>query len=243
MPVKPRHPVGQYQRGPHAELKAADSLSPQAVHNLSLTVGTLPKGDTPVAWYISQNPDVLEAYQKFSRAQKNYRDRLTELCEISGFDPKTTIMRTGGGTELFGLEVKTDKTTMAWWRLTKDGYWVPRQRTKAERTSEVFTRFQKLRNVPWAPDFVPGMPSGVWMDGPLDPDGRPSTEVYPVKLYKAKDGDAVLAYIGANPDMAKHAFTVGPQWSRLKLSQYHAIKEYQERQRGMLKAGQEYPNG
>jgi hypothetical protein len=225
---QPPKPTTQWLNGPAAETTVLSQLPEPSIRALAETVGTLPpmgeRSAAPAAWYISVHPDVLGSYAHFQRDHQAWRDRLVELCEISGFDPKTTKVNATSEGALNGLVVyPRPDGAPSWWRETKQGYLVPRQRTKAEKASDVFTRFKKLHTIPRAIDYVPGLSHSVWLDGP-----EMSSTVYPVHLRKPRDGTAVLAFLAANPDMAREPFLVGPQWARMKLSMYHAIKERQE---------------
>lgn len=203
-------------------------LPPASLKHLAETVGPLPSGDTPVAWYMSLHPEVLAKYEEWRIANAAWRDRITELFLVSGFDPATTRIAHFDDHTMVGVYVPELKTH-TWWRQEKAGHWVPRKRTKAEKGSEVSQRFAASRRIPHVLRYVPGMPHSVWIDG------IESTTVYPVKLRRApgpgpdKGGTAVLAFLGVDPNAASNPpFEVGPQWSRMKLSLYHALRERQE---------------
>lgn len=198
------------------------SVMPEhSLKSMAEVVGTLPGGDIPAAWYLSLDPEVLAKYEQWRQAYAAWKDRYTELCERNGIAPTTKYRRLGEDTVL-GID-GTAELNPTWWRKTKEGYWVPRKRTRAEKTSEAFQRFHAARRIPNAFRYVPGIASSVWIEGK----GNDwATHVYPVHLRKP--GQAVLAFVGVNPDHACPPFEVGPQWSRMKLSVYHQLRERQE---------------
>jgi hypothetical protein len=106
-------------------------------------------------------------------------------------------------------------------RAHRDGYWVPRKRTKAEKLSKASALFGKLNYVPTAVDYLPGMPSSLWTHD----------KVYPVHVRRntvANAQAAVLAFVGADPDTAEPVFEVSEHWTRMKLSTFHLLREHQE---------------
>ena len=200
-------------------------LPDHSLKSLAELVGTLPAGDVPTAWYLSTHPEVLDAYQKFQVDHKAWRDRFAELCECAGLTAGKVKMSTYGGESLRGLYDKPTKD-LRWWRLTKDGIWTPRKRTKAEKNSVIAQRFRAAAVIPCAVSYLPGMPHSLWLPGP-----EMATTVYPVHVRKS--GEAVVVFLGAEPeDATEFPFEVGPQWSRMKLSTYHALKERQEAEGG-----------
>lgn len=196
-------------------------LPDTSLKSLAEQLGPLPPGDVPAAWYASTHPEVLEKYEAWRQAHAAWRDRFAELCTVSGFDRAKVRIAVLGEDAIEGLYVE-GLSTHTWWRKDKRGFWVPRKRTKAERSSEVLQRFQACRRVPSVLRYLPGLPHSLWIDH-----GLAGTKVYPIKVRKP--GQAVLAFLGADPDQARDfPFQVGPQWSRLKLSTYHMIRERQE---------------
>jgi hypothetical protein len=195
-------------------------LPDHSLKSLAEVLGPLPEGDVPAAWWVSTHPDVLDKYEQWRVAYAGWRDRFAELCEISGFDRATVKISVLGEDTLAGLSVPELKTH-TWWRQTKEGLWVPRKRTKAEKDSQVTARFNACRRIPWVLNYVPGLPQGLWIPGP-----GLATTVYPVKVRRAKGRDtAVVAFVGADPDKANPAFEVSEHWSKMKLSTFHMLRE------------------
>jgi hypothetical protein len=194
------------------------ALPERSMQYLNSVVGPLPEMDShPEAWYFSMDPEVLAGYEKFRVDYQSWRDRLTELLELSGLDPAKTGYRASVG-HLVSLVPNTPLTEIPrWWRKTKEGDLVPRKNTKAEKTSEVHQRFEKLHDIPRAVDYLVGMSSELWTD----------ERVYPVHVRKP--GQAVLVFLAIDPDKASFPFTVDARWSRLKLSMYHSLREYQQK--------------
>lgn len=197
-------------------------LADNSLKSLADTLGPLPDGDIPVAWYCSTHPEVLAKYEEWRVAHQGWRDRFAELCAKSGFAYPGTQVAMLGDDAIAGLLPPDEPTSATWWRKDRAGYWVPRKRTKAERSSEVFQRFQACRRVPSVVRYLPGLPHSLWVDGP-----GLATTVYPVKVRKP--GQAVLVFLGADPDRAQAStpFTLSEHWSRMKLSTYHMLKERQ----------------
>lgn len=192
----------------------------RSLQYLSNVVGKLPEMNAhPAAWYFSMDPDVLTGYEKYRVDKKSWRDRLTELIELSELAPESTAYRASVG-HLISLVPNARpavEDVPRWWRLTKEGDLVPRNRTKAEKTSEVSARFKALHDIPRAVDYLIGMSTDLWTD----------QRVYPVHVVKP--AQAVLVFLAHNPDRASFPFTVDDRWSRLKLSMYHALREHQEK--------------
>jgi hypothetical protein len=195
------------------------ALPERSLRYLSSVVGKLPPIDrAPSAWYFSMSEDVLAGYEEYRVKYQGWRDSLTELIQLSGLRPETTAYRASVGTlvSLVPDPSPLPEDVPRWWRLTKEGDLVPRRRTKAEKASEISQRFKALHDIPRAVDFLPGMPTDLWTD----------ERVYPVHVRKP--GQAVLVFLAFDPDLASHPFEVDNRWSRLKLSMYFALKEYQE---------------
>jgi hypothetical protein len=191
------------------------ALPERSLRYMSSVVGKLPPMDTaPGAWFFSMDKGALDGYETYRIAQKSWDDRMTELLELSGLPPNTKYLSSVG--HLVGLvPPKGLIDPPRWWRLTKKGHLQPRVRTKAEMNSEINKRFKALHDIPRAADHLPGMPSDVWTDN----------GVYPVHVRKP--AQAVLVFLAQDPDHANPEFVVGSQWSRLKLSMFHSLKEYQ----------------
>jgi hypothetical protein len=204
----------------NAPVLTQTALPERSLRYLSDTVGKLPQMDTaPAAWYFSLDPQVCGDYELFTVAKQAWRDKLTELIELSGLRPETTAYRASVGhlVSLVPNSPPAPEDVPRWWRLTKKGDLVPRQRTKAEKNSEVSARFKALHDIPRAVDYLTGMSTDLWTD----------ERVYPVHVRKP--GRAVLVFLAYDPDHATFPFSVDARWSRLKLSMYHALKGYQEK--------------
>lgn len=197
---------------------AQSALPERSLQYLSSVLGRLPEMTTPpAAWYFSMDEVVLAGYEKYRVDYQGWRDRLTELIELSGLKPETTAYRASVGHLVSLVPQAPLDEVPRFWRRTKDGDLVPRKRTRGEKTSEVAQRFDKLHDIPRAVDYLIGMPTDLWTD----------EKIYPVHVRKP--GQAVLVFLGHDPDQGSHRFAVGPQWSRLKLSMFYSLREYQSR--------------
>lgn len=195
-------------------LSVTDIVLPdRSLRYLSSVIGKLPTMDTtPAAWFFSMDTDVLAGYEEYRVAKKAWDDRMAELLELTG----CTKYYAGTG-HLMGLAPPSlTAEPPRWWRATKKGHWVPRARTKAEKTSEASARFKAVHDIPWPVDYLLGIPKELWTEN----------AVYPVHVRKP--GQAVLVFLGGDPDKADPEFAVDNQWSRLKLSMLLALKEYQD---------------
>lgn len=198
------------------EASAGLVLPESTVDSLSKTLGTMPEGDVPAAWYSSIHPNVLKGWDKYRAERFSWQDRYHELLAEINLSQGTQFMTSAKSHFIGIVPPKGVKKIPRWMRLDKNGYWVPRKRTKAEKESRISTLFAQLEHIPQAEEFVPGMPNTLWT----------SFGAYPVTFRKP--GPSVLAFVGTNPDDADPPFEVGPQWSRMKLSTYHLLREYQE---------------
>ncbi len=184
-------------------------MLPTDLPSLAKLLGSLPGGDAPQAWYISDHPEVLKGYARYKADRKIWNDRLAELLALSQIKPSQAVIK-GMPERLMGIVY--EGTTPRWWRKTNEGYLVPRKRTREERHSEVRRRFTDLGQIPWVIKYLPGMPNTV-LTG--------ASAHIPQAL---KPAEAVLVFLGVNPDEATHPFEVGDQWTRLKLSTYHLLR-------------------
>lgn len=190
------------------------------IKSLAELVGELPVIDAvPSAWYMSTDPEVLAGHDQWAHDYKVWYDQLTELMEFSGF--RTPNVRFGGwgGEYLIGFYV--DKEPPQWWRKDKKGYIVPRVRTVAERNSEVNQRFRKIQKIPRAINYLPGIPKALFMPGEEPGEKR----VFWPQV--CRPAEAVLVFLGADPDLAADPFVVDEQWQRMKMSTYHLLAERQ----------------
>jgi len=196
-------------------LPVTDSLK-----QLAEILGPLPPGDTPAAWWYSCDPQVLRDYARFEIDHKTWRTRMAHLYAISGFkspsDPLSAIRISSQGADyVLGLLPPPGvHQAPTGWRF-EHGVLVPRKRTLAERGSPVNRAFARVRTIPRAADYLTGLPTTLWT-----PDAA-----YPVDVRKP--GQAVLAFVGIDPDRSWPEFAPSPQWGRLKLSTYWLLRERQ----------------
>jgi hypothetical protein len=190
-----------------------------SVKGMAELIGKLPPGDLPAAWYMSLHHDVLVAYERYDKDAAGWRDKMAELIGIGGL-PHKLRFSTLGGDYLNGLIAPEDMTEPPrWWRFDKEGLLIPRKRTRAEREGEVLKLWKQLRDIPRAVDYLPGIPNTLWT---TDPD-------HGYAVHIRKPAKAVLAFVAHDPDKASPAFVVDGQWSRLKLSTFHLLRERQGR--------------
>jgi len=197
----------------------------ESLPELAEMIGPLPPGDTPAAWWMSTDAEVLAGYERFEADHKAWRSRIDKLWAISGFprrprgsqSPAQRIRVSSlGDAYLVGFVPPANLgDPPRFWRLNKQNILVPRRYTLMEKNSEVNKLFQRCRQIPNAVAYVPGMPDTLWT----------YERAYPVHIRRP--GAGVLAFVGYPPEGADPAFEPGPEWSRLKLSTWHLLRERQ----------------
>lgn len=198
------------------EASAVPTIPDFTLAGMAEILGTMPDGDVPAAWYSSTHPDVLTGWEKYKKARYEWQGVYDCLLDELGL-ARGTMFMTAAKSHFVGLvPPKGAKKPPRYMRIDKNGYWVPRKRTQEEKTSKPHQLFAELEHIPQAEEFVPGMPNTLWTH----------FGAYPVILRKP--AQAVLAFVATNPDDADPPFEVGPQWSRMKLSTYHLLRERQE---------------
>jgi hypothetical protein len=192
------------------------------LQDLAEIIGPLPPGDVPAAWWTSCDPEVIAAYDKFTKDHKAWRNRMDKLYRISGL-PRRSQRREAirvsalGDSYLVGLIPPPTMTTVPrWWRRNKQGVLVPRRYTLMEKKSEVNVLFGRCREIPRACDYMPGLPDTLWT----------YDKAYPVHVRKP--GSVVLAFVGWPPEGASPAFEPDSRWERQKLSTFHLLRERQK---------------
>lgn len=202
----------------------AGFVPPETLKSLNWQLGDLPEGDVPLAWYASTHGAVIEGWNLYLEATRQWNTGYAELLDAAGLKTTAQYMTTAKK-HFIGIVPPKGAKPNRWMRVDRDGLWVPRKRTTAEKQSVPSQLFDTLREIPEAVDFVDGMPNTLWSHN-----GMP----YPVVLRRnagANPNAAVLAFVGADPDTASPPFEVGPQWTRMKLSTYHLLREHQQERR------------
>lgn len=196
-------------------------LPENSIKNLAEVIGEIPPTDgPPAAWYMTLDADCIKGYRQYLWDHKAWQDRVAELLQISGL--KTDRIRYGGfGHQQYLVGFYIDGDPPRWWRRDKKGYIVPRQRTKAERVSEIRTRFEACQKIPTALSYMQGMPHSLY--GQRGPEGERAVFFPQVR----KPGQAVLVFLGMDPDQAGEPFEPDARWSRMKLSIFHLLRERQ----------------
>jgi hypothetical protein len=182
---------------------------------MAQTIGKLPPGDIPAAWWMSMNHNVLAAYKRYQEDAAWWRNQYALLMGIGGL-PYKLRFSTLGGDQLNGLIPPEDMTDPPrWWRIDKEGLLIPRKRTRAERDGEVNKVWDSLQDIPRAVNYLPGIPKVLCTDN----------VTYPVHIRKP--AEAVLAFVAYDPKKADPLFEVDGQWTQLKLSTFHLLRERQ----------------
>lgn len=209
------HTRGSGEAEPTSDILSV--LPDHSIRSLAIAIGDLPEGDVPGGWFVSTHPDVAKGYADWQAAKRMWNDGFATLLKEAGLPAQIQYV-SATPSHLIGIKTPTGVKPNRWMRLDKNGYWIPRKRTQAEKTSKVFTLFASLEHIPQAVEFVPGMPDALWMHN----------RAYPVVLRKALGEHAVCAFLGTNPDDADPPFEVSEHWARMKISTFHLLRERQE---------------
>lgn len=192
---------------------------------LAEMLGPMPAGDTPAAWWVSTDPDVLAGYDLYAADRKSWFRRWNQLLGISGF-PSDSAAKTAESNTLIGVMPPAGATVSSrWWRrASHTAYYVPRKRTREEKASEVNGLFAQLIDIPVAIDYLPGIPSSLWAKVQMgEHDYR--REGYPVTARRP--AQAVCAFVGVDPVVADPAFEVSEAWLSMKVSTFLQLRERQ----------------
>lgn len=189
------------------------TMPENSVKSLRAIIGQLPSGDIPAAWYSSTDPDVRAGYDEFIAANRDWNAIYKTMLTEAGLS-HTTKFVTHANHYLAGLVPKfANGEVPRLMRIDKNGRMVPRKRTVAEKESRVNELWDECFEMPDAEKFIPGIPHTIWQHN----------RILPVKFRKP--AIAVLAFMAITPEEATEPFEVSPQWSRMKLSTYHLLKE------------------
>lgn len=183
-----------------------------SIKSLRAIIGQLPSGDIPAAWYSSTDPDVREGYDEFISANRDWNAVYKTMLTEAGLNESIRFV-THANHYLAGLVPRVGTQTPRLMRVDKNGLLVPRKRTRAEKESRVNELWEECFEMPDAEKFIPGIPHTIWQDN----------RILPVKFRKP--AIAVLAFMTIAPEEATQPFEVSPQWSRMKISTYHLLKE------------------
>ena len=184
--------------------------------DLAATIGELPGGDTPAAWYASMTDEVIAGYEEYRKAQRDWNERYIRLLEVGGLPPACQFLTEGARGHLLGiLAPKGLNTPPRWFKWQKGHVLVPRKRTTAERHSPVRDLFLSCTVIPRAIDYIPGMPRTLLVNG----------IAYAPQVRRP--AQAVLVFLAAAPERATPPFEPDPNWARMKISAFHLLKERQ----------------
>ena len=156
---------------------------------------------------------MLDRYDDFLVDRHAWDQAMAQLLALSQFPP-TIRYSTLGNDYLVGFYPPEGMTTPRWWRIDQ-GLLVPRKRTRAEKASEVNKLWSKLKTIPEAVNYVPGLPNTLWVgDKAYAPVVR-------------KPAQAVLVFLGMDPAKATQPFVMGAEWTPLKVSTFNLLRERQ----------------
>lgn len=189
---------------------------PDNLPELYALIGSMPRGDTPAAWWACNAPEALEAWDRYtedSRAWYATWNRLLKNAKL----PENTRIRTYGSDTLTGLLPPPGAGRIPrGWRKTPHGYLVPRRRTREEKASEANTLFDRVRVIPRAVDYYDDVPTALWTTNP--------DKAYPVHMRKP--ATMVLVFVGHDPEQADPPFELGERWTRMTMSLFHLLLEH-----------------
>jgi hypothetical protein len=180
-----------------------------------ILLGELPPGDTPAAWYMSTNVEVIAAYERAKEISRKWNDFYAEMLELNELPPNSKFVTHAD--HFVGIVPPPGVDSTRWLRSDREGRLIPRKKTTAEKNSRSNVLWDLLQE---KPDIVlPGMPQSLFAgDSIFKPNFR-------------KPAEAVLAFLGVAPEKSSEPFETGAEWSRLKLSTFHQLRESQEKDR------------
>lgn len=180
-----------------------------------ILLGELPPGDVPAAWYMSTNVDVIAAYEKTRDITRRWNDLYAEMLELNDLPPRSQFITHAA--HFVGIVPPTGVTSTRWLRADREGKLIPKKKTKSEKESRSNLIWDLLQEKP--DTVLPGMPQTLFAGGSI------------FKPVFRKPAEAVLAFLAVSPEKATEPFEVGAEWSRMKLSTFHVLRESQEQDR------------
>lgn len=186
-----------------------------SIKQMTAMIGVLPAGDVPAAWWSSTHVDVLKGYDRYKVQLAKWQSGYKELLNTLGLPPNSQYVA-HARVRFAGIVPPTGVPAPRWMRLDKDGYLVPRKRTKAEKGGPIQLAYEELQEIPQAIEYLPGISDSIHIEG----------QIYPIQVRQP--GKAVLAFSAVSPEDGAEDFAVGPQWSRMKLSTFHLLRERQD---------------
>lgn len=191
----------------------------QTIKSWHHTLGQLPPGDVPGAWYMSVNKAVIQAFEEHRDRQRKWNDMYAEFLKLNELPPDTKYV--SHSTHFVGAVPPAGVTSTQWLRADNEGKLIPRKKTKAEKESRSNQLWDELQELP--DPVIPGMPQTlITSQGTI------------FKPTFRKPAQAVLALLPVNPsgsvtdEKGNQIWRVGEEWSRLKLSTFHLLREHQE---------------
>jgi hypothetical protein len=191
------------------------------------------KGPVPAVWWITVNPDQLDAFDRFKADYAIHLDKVDALAKTLGLN--TAAGRTSswaGKTWLTGFDAP--QGMYFWpshpdhipvpdgWRLDrKKDRLVPSRKTKADRESQVNKDFAAVEKIPDVQAYVTGLPTtGIY----IEDRGFGGGTIYTIHYWRGRN--CVAAYTGGDPDRCTDELNIDTAiWHRQKLSALVALRE------------------
>ncbi|MES5383893.1 hypothetical protein ABVN64_30310 [Mycolicibacterium conceptionense] len=193
------------------------------------------KGGLPAAWWITTNPDLIAAFDRYRGDFESGREGVERLAQSIGLTADDALITTWGNiSELTGFNAPTrmrywsghpdHQPVPEGWRLDKKtDRLVPSRKTKADRESEVNKAFAAVKKIPNVRAYMKGLPTEIYLD-----DRDFGGTIYGVNYRRG--AECVWAYSGGDPDRQsesdrRHAVIDTSIWHRMKLSVLMALRE------------------
>lgn len=189
------------------------------------------RGPLPAVWWVTVEPELLDAYDRWKADYAVHYERVRVLAESIGV--KVESGRTwsfNGRTELSGFTPPHEMLLWAGhpehvpvpagWRLDrKEGRLVPSRRTKADRESQVNRDWAAVKRIPDVQAYMRGLPNEIMLS-----DREFGGTMYKVVYWRGVR--AVMAYTGADPDRSEDKLEIDRGlWHRQKLSALATLRE------------------
>ncbi|ACU41892.1 hypothetical protein SEA_HALEEMA_54 [Mycobacterium phage Haleema] len=205
-------------------------------------------GALPAAWWISTDPEIIEAYDRWKSDYAAHRDRVDAFVRdtFGGTGAEDAMMWSHGTRSVISGFTPPHEMTI-WpghddyrppptgWRVdSKSHLLVPSRKTKADRESDANKVFDAIKQVPNLGSYIFGLSPELF----LDDRGWGGTVYY--TRYRRGD-NCVWAYSGGDPDRQltddRRAFKVAAiVWTRMPLS---TLAKLMEEKAERLKTGTE----
>lgn len=174
----------------------------------------------PAEVYRTSDQGIIDAYTERVEQIYQWNKKVHDFAEKVTGDPRVWTHTAFGRDRLTGLHLAKDRDVPEGWRRhARHGEAIiPKRNTKAGR--EAGERFDALATAPSYLEPLDGMPGTARVEGP-----DWTTQLYTPGI-RMRDGAIEVSWACEVPE------PVGPQWTKIPLSQWHAEREAEEARDG-----------